>query len=72
VDADACVTSLAGKAETEKTHPPRVGDPAFLFVYLHPQRIGPVMLRITRVAASRTPYPVHRAQYWKAREIMLF
>ena len=40
VDADACVTSLAGKAETEKAHPPWVGDPAFLFVYLQPQLLG--------------------------------
>lgn len=40
MDADARIAALAGEAETEKAHPPRMGDPAFLFIHLQFQPAG--------------------------------
>ena len=40
MDADAGIAALAGEAEAEKAHPPRMGDFAFRFVYLQFQPAG--------------------------------
>lgn len=40
MDADARIAPFAGEAEAEKAHPPRMGDPAFLFIHLQLQLAG--------------------------------